>query len=86
MTIVGQVVRPLAKPIATIAVQHQVTCTRTVTVAHLHPTSSGRFRFTFAAPAGQTAAVYRLATQVRKTTKRLRTFPTFSLPEPVDIR
>jgi uncharacterized delta-60 repeat protein len=85
VTIVGQVLRPLAKPIATIAVQQQVTCTRRVTVAHLRPNSSGRFRFTFAAPAGQTAAVYRLATQVRKTARRLRTFPTFSLPEPVDI-
>jgi uncharacterized delta-60 repeat protein len=85
VTIVGQVLRPLAKPIATISVQQQVTCTRRVTVAHLRPAANGHFHFTFAAPAGQAAAVYRLATQVRKTVRRARTFPTFSLPEPVDI-
>ena len=81
----GQVQPPLAKPPATMLVQQQLSCGATKTVAHFKPSASGHFTVSVSAPAGATAAIYRLSTKVRGNTTSAKLFPTDSLPEPVNI-
>jgi hypothetical protein len=85
VTLAGEVVRPLAKPLVSIAVQQMVSCTKAITVAHLKPAKNGRFSFTINAPANKQAVAYRLRTQVRKNTRSRKLFATFSLPEAVTL-
>lgn len=85
VTISGRVTRPLASPVQPIKVQRRLSCKRTVTVATVRPKADGSFRVTVDAPDGQTAAVYRLATKVRKTTRNPKLFPTFTLPRGVNL-
>jgi hypothetical protein len=85
VTITGRVTPPLGKPIAPIAVQQQVSCTRSIIVERIRPDSSGHFHTTFAAPADQQAAVYRLNTSVPAVAGKPKRFPTFSLPEAVEL-
>lgn len=85
VTLVGQVLPPLAKPVVAITVEQQVSCGKTVVVDKVKPSRSGRFHIVVKAPAGQHAAIYRLVTRVRKTSRNPKSFPTASLPEPVAL-
>jgi hypothetical protein len=81
----GRVTGPLASPRRAIVVKRRVTCSKTVTVARVRPSRSGRFTVVVAAPKGQAAAVYRLSTSVRNTLANPRLYPTFTLPRAVDL-
>jgi alpha-tubulin suppressor-like RCC1 family protein len=81
----GEVQPPLAKPPATVLVQQQLSCGAAKTVAYFKPSTSGHFTVSVPAPAGATAAIYRLSTRVRGNTTSAKLFPTDSLPEPVNI-
>ena len=81
----GQVQRPLAKPARTITITRRVSCTKSAVVARVKPNSKGEFSVTVKAPPKTLAAVYRLSTRVRKTTKNPKTYPTFTLPRYVDL-
>lgn len=85
VTISGYVTRPLGKPLQPIKVQRRLSCKRTVTVKTFRPKADGRFSVTVDAPDGQTAAVYRLGTKVRKSTTNPKLFPTFTLPRGVNL-
>jgi len=82
VTLVGQVAPPLTKPIARITVQQELECGRTTVVAHVTPSSSGRFRVTVTVPAAAKAGVYRLTSTVRDNTHSKQGFATYSLPLP----
>jgi hypothetical protein len=83
VTIVGRVVRPLARPARSIEVRRRVSCNRWEVVKRVRPDRRGRFRVRVAAPPGQLAGVYRLATRVRKTRRNPKTYATFTLPQAV---
>lgn len=85
VALTGEVLPPLAKPPATIVVQQQVSCTKTVDVAHIVPSASGRFHISVQAPPSQQAAIYRLTTLVRANAASRKGFATFSLPEAVEV-
>jgi len=85
VTISGYVTRPLGDPIQPIKVQRRVSCKRNETVKTFLPRRDGTFSVTVDAPDGQSAAVYRLASQVRKTTSNSKLFPTFTLPRGVNL-
>lgn len=85
VTIAGRITRPLGSPVPSITLSRRVTCRRNAVVTRFKPRADGTFRVTVAAPDGQAAAVYRLATKVRKTTKSRKLFPTFTLPRAVDL-
>lgn len=83
VTLVGQVVPPLTKPIAAVSVQQELECGKTTTVKRIIPPASGRFHITLSVPAGAKAGIYRLKSSVAEnphTTKH--GFTTFSLPLP----
>ena len=88
VTIAGRVIGPLAaRPKdRTIVLERRVTCSKLVTVTRLRPRANGAFRITVDAPAGQSAAVYRLRTKVRKTRRAQRLSSTFTLPRAVNFR
>lgn len=86
VTIAGRVVGPLGSPARTITLTRRVSCRRSERVARFRPRSDGRFRITVAAPKGRGAAVYRLGTQVRRTSTNPKLFPTFTLPRAVELR
>jgi len=85
VTISGRVVRPLTRTVSTITVSRRVSCKRNEVVARVRPRRDGTFRVTVDAPEAQAAAVYRLGTFVRKTTRNPKRFPTFTLPRAVDL-
>jgi hypothetical protein len=85
VTISGRVTGPLARPIEPIRVQRRVSCKRNETVRSFLPKSDGTFTVTVAAPEGQSAAVYRLATKVRKNERNPTRYPTFTLPRGVNL-
>jgi hypothetical protein len=85
VTIAGHITRPLSKPVRTIVVKRRVSCKRNAVVKRVKPDRHGRFRVTVAAPPNQLAAVYRLATRVRKHVKNRKTYPTFTLPRAVAL-
>lgn len=86
VTIAGRVTRPLGKPLQTVTLSRRVTCKRNAVVKRFTPRADGTFRVTVEAPRGQTAAVYRLATKVRRSVRNRKLFPTFTLPRAVDLR
>jgi hypothetical protein len=86
VTIAGRVVLPLGKPVQAIEIKRRVSCTKSVVVQTLRPDSRGRFSVTMAGPPNQQAAVYRLATKVRKNARNKKLFPTFTLPRAVTLR
>ena len=88
VTIAGRVVRPLAtRPKdRAITVQRVVACKSVEAVATAQPKPSGAFSVTVRAPAGQSAAVYRLLTKVRTSTRSKALARTFTLPRAVDFR
>lgn len=85
VTISGRVSRPLTSTPSVITVSRRVSCKRNEVVARITPRRDGTFRATVDAPTGQAAAVYRLGTFVRKTTRNPRRYPTFTLPRAVDL-
>ncbi|HYB22582.1 MAG TPA: hypothetical protein VED41_02215 [Solirubrobacteraceae bacterium] len=85
VTLTGQVIPPLGKPVPVIDVQQQLTCASTSTVAKAKPSASGRFDIEVPAPAGALAVLYRLSTKVRENTSSRTLFPTDSLPEAVGL-
>ncbi|MEO8688975.1 MAG: hypothetical protein ABI611_12255, partial [Solirubrobacteraceae bacterium] len=88
VTITGKVIGPLAPRAKDrkIVLERRVTCSRLVTVTRLRPRAGGAFRVTVTAPAGQSAAVYRLSTRVRTSLRSPRLARTFTLPRAVDFR
>lgn len=86
VTIAGRVIGPLAEPVRSIAVRRRVSCSRSELVERIKPRRDGSFRVTVPAPPRQLAAVYRLSTRVRRTTRNPKTFPTYTLPRAVEIR
>lgn len=85
VTISGRVTRPLTSTPSVITVSRRVSCRRNEVVARITPRRDGTFRVTMKAPEGQAAAVYRLGTFVRKTTRNPKRYPTFTLPRAVDL-
>ncbi|HEV7496244.1 hypothetical protein [Baekduia sp.] len=85
VTIAGRVVRPLTTPVATIRLVRRVSCHKVVLVKRFKPRADGTFNVTVKAPAGQAAAVYRLATSVREKPSNPRSYPTFTLPRGVAL-
>lgn len=82
----GFITRPLASPARSIRLVRRVSCRKSVVVKRFRPRSDGTFSVTVKAPKGLTAAVYRLATQVRKNTRNPKLYPTFTLPRGVDLK
>ena len=85
VTIKGRVVLPLGRPIQRITIKRRVSCTKNVVVKSLRPDSRGRFSITLGGPPSGQAAVYRLATKVRKNKRNHKLFPTFTLPRAVAL-
>jgi hypothetical protein len=85
VTISGRVSLPLSRPLRAITLERRVSCKKTEVVKRFKPSRDGRFRVTVAAPTGQAAAVYRMRTTVRKTTRNPKHYPTFTLPRAVDL-
>lgn len=85
VTVAGRVQLPLSQPADTIRLVRRVSCHKTELVRSFRPAPDGSFEVTVAAPQGATAAVYRLATQVPKTRKNPKRFPTFTLPAGIDF-
>lgn len=85
VTIRGRVVLPLGTPIQKITIKRRVSCTKNVVVKSLRPDSRGRFSITLGGPPSGQAAVYRLATKVRKNQHNRKLFPTFTLPRAVAV-
>ncbi len=85
VTIAGRVILPLTKPLSSITLTRVVSCKKRETVKRFKPKSDGTFSVTVAAPEGQDAAVYRLATRVRRTARSKATSPTFTLPRGVNL-
>jgi hypothetical protein len=86
VTIRGRVVLPLGTPIQKITIKRRVSCTKNVVVKSLRPDSRGRFSITLGGPPSGQAAVYRLATKVRKNHHNRKLFPTFTLPRAVALK
>jgi DNA-binding beta-propeller fold protein YncE len=82
VTLVGQVVPPLAKPLAPVVVQQELECGNTAAVKRATPSASGRFRITLTVPIAAKAGIYRLSSTVRDNTHSKRGFATYSLPLP----
>jgi PKD repeat protein len=88
VTIAGKVIGPLALRARDreIVLERRVTCTRLVTVSRFRPRPSGAFKVTVPVPAGTSAAVYRLRTKVRASTRGSRLSSTFTLPRAIGFR
>lgn len=85
VTISGRVVRPLTTPVSDIRLVRRVSCHKVVLVKRFKPDADGTFKVTVAAPKGQAAAVYRMATNVREKPSNPRSYPTFTLPRGVAL-
>ena len=85
VTLIGQVVPPLTKPVATVTVQQQLECGETTVVERFTPSKSGRFHVSFAVPAAAKAGIYRLTSSVAPKPGSAHGFATYSLPLPVAL-
>lgn len=85
VSIRGRVTLPLARPVQAITLRRRLSCRRSTVVKRFRPRSDGTFEVTVAAPGGVTAAVYRLSTTVRRTTRNPKRFATFTLPRGVNL-
>jgi hypothetical protein len=81
----GQVVLPLADPVATVTVHQQLECGATSEVLKFKPAANGRFHVSVPVPVGAKAAIYRLTTSVRENTRSRHSFATYSLPLPIAL-
>jgi hypothetical protein len=82
VTLRGQVVPPLAKPVATVTISQQIECGKTTVVASVKPSASGRFELTLPVPAGAHGGLYRLTSGVAPSRGSRHSFATYSLPLP----
>jgi DNA-binding beta-propeller fold protein YncE len=83
VTLVGQLLAPLTKPVASISVQQQLECGATKTVGSFKPSASGHFHITITVPAIAKAGLYRLVSTVARKPGSKHGFATYSLPLPV---
>ncbi|MCW3039655.1 MAG: hypothetical protein JWM31_1560 [Solirubrobacterales bacterium] len=83
--IAGRVILPLARPLASITLTRRVSCRKSEVVKRFKPQANGHFSVSVDAPEGTTAAVYRMSTSVRRTTRSNTTSPTFTLPRGVNL-
>lgn len=81
VTLSGQILAPLAKPVAAITIRQLAvgSCTQLITVATIRPSANGSFKTTVTPPAGQQAAIYSLTTLVRTSAGSKTTTPAASL-------
>lgn len=86
VTLTGRVSRPLGSPVRAITLTRRVSCRRSEVVKRFRPRADGTFSVTVKAPKGVGTAVYRLGTQVRKTQRNPKLFPTFTLPRAVALQ
>jgi hypothetical protein len=82
LTLRGQVVPPLAKPLAAVTISQQVECGKTTVVARVKPSASGTFKVVLPVPAGAHGARYRLTSSVAPSRSSRHSFATYSLPLP----
>ncbi|UTI64206.1 hypothetical protein NBH00_23065 [Paraconexibacter antarcticus] len=85
VTIAGRVILPLASPRANITLTRRLSCRRSEVVKRFRPAADGTFKVTVDAPDDATAAVYRMSTVVRRTTRSHTTSPTYTLPRGVNL-
>jgi alpha-tubulin suppressor-like RCC1 family protein len=86
VTLSGQIVPPLTKPIAPVLVEQQLECGVTTIAKTFTPSASGRFHITLTVPAGARAGLYRLRSKVAANAHANREgFSTYSLPLPVAL-
>jgi hypothetical protein len=85
ITIVGQVVQPLAAPVRTVVVKRRVSCKDWKVVKRFTPRSDGAFSVKLPAPHSGEAAAYRMTTRVKHSAIGKKTYPTFTLPRYVDL-
>jgi hypothetical protein len=87
VTLTGQVVAPLTKPIAKVTVEQQLECGKASKVLTFTPPASGRFHVTInGIPANAKAGIYRLTSSVAQSAAADKHgFATFSLPLPVAL-
>jgi DNA-binding beta-propeller fold protein YncE len=85
VTLVGEVIKPLADPVAKIVVSQRASCDTLRKVAEVKPGAGGAFRITLTAPSGQRAALYSLATMVRVRASSRHLVKVMSLPEAVEL-
>jgi hypothetical protein len=86
VTLTGQVVAPLGKPVGAVTVEQQLECGKSSKVLTFTPPATGRFHVTInGIPANAKAGIYRLTTSVLNNSHSHHTFPTFSLPLPVAL-
>jgi FG-GAP repeat len=81
VTLVGQVVPPLTKPVGAVAVEQQFECGKTTIAKTFTPPASGRFHITVSVPADARAAIFTLRSVVAANAHATRHgFATYSLP------
>jgi hypothetical protein len=86
VTLTGQVMLPLTKPIAPVTVEQQLECGKTTIVKTFTPSAGGRFDITLTVPANAKAAIFRLTSKVAANKHSVKHgFATFSLPLPVTL-
>ncbi len=86
VTLVGQVVPPLTKPVAAVFVEQQLECGHTTIATRLQPAAGGRFRVTLPVPADARAGIFRVGTDVAANAHATaHGFTTYSLPLPVAL-
>jgi len=83
VTLVGQVLPPLRKPVASVSVQQQLECGKARTVSTFMPSRDGHFRITLKVPAVAKAGLYTLTSSVVGKPGARHGFATYSLPLPV---
>jgi hypothetical protein len=82
----GDVTTPLDRPPALITISLRLSCTRSVVVARVRPSRTGRFAVRVPVPAAGATATYLARTSVRANSSSRATFPTYSLPEVLSLR
>lgn len=86
VTLMGQVVLPLTKPISPVSVEQQLECGKTKIVKTFTPSAGGRYHITLTVPANARAAIFRLTSKVAANKHSVKHgFATFSLPLPVTL-
>ena len=83
VTLVGQVLPPLGKPVASVSVQQQLECGKATAAGTFKPSRDGHFHITLKVPAAAKAGVYTLITKVVAKPGAKHGFTTYSLPLPV---
>ncbi len=82
----GQVIRPLAQPVAAILIKRRTSCSSTAIVKRVKPRRNGTFTVTVPAPAGADAALYVATTVVRQSVRSRKRYPTSTLPRVVVVQ